>query len=463
MNPDQIDGKVVGLDLEGNIFFTPPFFDKIAETVKPLILEELEKREELGWCHDREYKLDEARTNERIAGFPEKGDCVLVISLDGSAEIKWDSANADAFDLEIFRKIRQPFEDLYLTNAAQPGKTLKLRIGKGDFDIIKTVPEIDLSGLIRNDYLEQITDPLKIGEIIENGHIKPHADIACEKILITGTTRLDQWRSTEDYTYIAPGKILLHAPTKLSDWQHPSDTTYIHGGQIYTESILTAALAALSITTEKLAVGAATAEKINVDQLSAIAANVGILTAGLIKSTDAKTLFDLTNGYMSVSDGVYTRFKAGKLNGDYGTEIRDVDGNITVDLGKIVGGVDYAIVTASNEITTNSAAYVDMVGGTQDMVITKTLPKCKVLLLSHNWGWAPAPASDMWVRFTVNGDPVGYGTGVQQDIKAFFENMWVVSLLEGTYTFRLQWKTTGGAGTIYSRDRELMILYWYVT
>ncbi|GAH53834.1 unnamed protein product, partial [marine sediment metagenome] len=155
----------------------------------------------------------------------------------GSAEIKWDSANADPFDLEIFRKIRQPFEDLYLTNAAQPGKTLKLRIGKGDFDIIKKVSDIDLSGTIRNDYLEQLTDPLKIGQIIKDGHIVPHADIACEKILISGTKRLDQWRSTEDYTFIAPGKILLHATTKLSDWQHPSDTTYIHGGQIYTHSI----------------------------------------------------------------------------------------------------------------------------------------------------------------------------------------------------------------------------------
>ncbi|GAI41790.1 unnamed protein product, partial [marine sediment metagenome] len=135
----------------------------------------------------------------------------------------------------------------------------------------------------------------------------------------------------------------------------------------------------------------------------------------------------------------------------------------TVDMGKIVGGVDYAEVHASAEITTNSASYIDMVGGTQDMVITKTLPKCKVLLLSHNWGWAPAPASDMWVQFTIDGVAKGYETGVQQDIKAFFENMWVESVAAGSHTFKLQWKTTGGAGTIYSHQRELIILYWYVT
>jgi len=322
-----------------------------------------------------------------------------------------------------------------------------------------------LSGTIRNDYLEQITDPLKIAQIIEDGHIKEHADIACEKILISGTKRLDQWRSTEDYTYMAPGMILLHATAKLSDWQHPSGMTYIHGGQIYTESIETDSLAALSITTAKLAAlaitaakiaaGAVTAEKINVTQLSAIAANVGILTAGIIKSTDAKTLFDLTNGYMSVSDGVYTRFKAGKLNGDYGTEIRDADGNLTVDMGKVVGGVDYAVASASNSISTSSASFVDM----PNMSITKTLPKCIVFLMAKVW--ADVPSVDLRIPFTVDGNPVGQESGAASG-KHYPVNLWTKSLAAGSHTFKIQWCTTGGAETVYSEDRILIVQWWYV-
>lgn len=82
--------------------------------------------------------------------------------------------------------------------------------------------------------------------------------------------------------------------------------------------------------------GTIEADKLAVTILSAITANIGTVTAGLIKSTDEKTLFDLTNGYMSVSDGTYIRFKAGKLNGAiFGVEVRDEDGVLTVDEGEV--------------------------------------------------------------------------------------------------------------------------------
>jgi hypothetical protein len=48
--------------------------------------------------------------------------------------------------------------------------------------------------------------------------------------------------------------------------------------------------------------GMITARGISVATLSAISANVGTLTAGVIQSSDSKTVFDLTNGYMLGSD-----------------------------------------------------------------------------------------------------------------------------------------------------------------
>lgn len=228
------DGKVKA---EGEFFFYDKFWKEIEKVGEVTLRKILEKREELGWHQFREYELDKARTNERITDFPEDGDCILVLYIDGSAEIKLNQATADAFDLTIIKRIRHHFEDLYLTNTAQSGLKLKLLIGKGDWQIEETYPQIDLTGSIRNDLLQQITNPDKIGQIIKNSHVIPHADILCEKILLSETTRLDQWRSSEDYTYMDPGRILLHSTTKLSDWRHPSDLTLIAGGQIYTHSI----------------------------------------------------------------------------------------------------------------------------------------------------------------------------------------------------------------------------------
>ena len=405
------------LEAEGQLYLYDNFFDRIEETtIKPL-LEEAERavkeaqEQELGWYDVREYKLDKARSDERITEFLGPGDCVLLLSLDGSAELKFDSPGSFAFDLEVYEEFNHSFEDLYLTNSAQAGKSLKLLFSKGKFKLTKKVPEIDLSGKIRNDYLEQITDPLNIGQIISDGHIVPHANIGCEKILVYGNTRLDKWR-------------------------HPSDFTYIHGGYIYTHSII--------------------ADKLNVALLSAISANVGTLTAGLIKSTDAKTLFDLTNGFFSVSDGTHVRFKAGKLNGDYGTEVRDAAGNVTVDKGKIVGGVDYKVVTAADHIFTNSAVFVDMPG----MSITKTLPKGIVLLMSKNW--CNVPSVDLRVRFEVDGSPVGQESGGASG-KCYACNLWTKSLAAGSHTFKIQWCTTGGAENVETSDRILIVQWWYVT
>lgn len=89
----------------------------------------------LYWCDVRDYELDKARRNELVSDFPSEGDVTLIISITGEAEVKFDSPNADSFDLTGYRKMRHRFSNLYLTNEAQAGKTLRLLFGRGDFDL----------------------------------------------------------------------------------------------------------------------------------------------------------------------------------------------------------------------------------------------------------------------------------------------------------------------------------------
>lgn len=244
--PEEIVGKV---SAEGEIYFTPKFFEGFGGLIKDIILEQvvgpleelLPEPTPLYWHDIREYKLDSARKNERIDDFPDEGDVIYVISISEGASvgIKFDSPNADSFNLSLdgYKKIRHSYTDIFLTNDAQSGATIKILFGRGDWDFVEKILEMDIQGTIRNDYLDQLTDPLKIGQIIKDSHIMPHADIACEKILLSGTRRLDQWLSTEDYTYMAPGMILLHGTKKLSDWRHPSDLALFNGGQIFAHSV----------------------------------------------------------------------------------------------------------------------------------------------------------------------------------------------------------------------------------
>lgn len=74
------------------------------------------------------------------------------------------------------------------------------------------------------------------------------------------TGGINSYASTE----IQPGKILISGSTSLDDWRHGTDATKIDGGDIYANTV--------------------TATQISVTQLDAISANVGTLTAGTITS-----------------------------------------------------------------------------------------------------------------------------------------------------------------------------------
>lgn len=336
---NQIDGKI---EAEGEFSLTDRFWKEsheiyrqaLEEAVQPLI-EALKEPEPLDWYDIRDYDLSEERKDFRINDFPTEGDIVFVISTTGTASVKFDSPNADPFDLSLaaFKKIKHRYSELYLTNEAQSGETLKILFGRGDWDFVEKIPEMDIQGIIRNDYLEQITDPLKIGQIIKDSHIIPHADIACEKILVSETTRLDQWRSTEDYTYIAPGMMLLYATKKLSDWRHPSAMTYIHGGQIYTESI--------------------EAEKLSISDLVEIANKMILAEGRVVIDKDA---FGPNLPGIIINDGTYNRVEAGELAEDiYGMTIRDASGVLWAKLGELQGVwqkvYDHYVLADTTEIT----------------------------------------------------------------------------------------------------------------
>lgn len=71
--------------------------------------------------------------------------------------------------------------------------------------------------------------------------------------------------------------------------------TIIEGSMIRTGTVQTEQLAAEAVTAEKLAAQSVTAEKLSVNSLSAITANIGEMTAGVIRDANSKLIIDATN------------------------------------------------------------------------------------------------------------------------------------------------------------------------
>lgn len=71
----------------------------------------------------------------------------------------------------------------------------------------------------------------------------------------------------------------------VAGWAHASNTTFIDGGDIYT--------------------GTVTASKINVSSLSAISADIGTVTAGIVRSSDSNTSLDLGAGTITFKNGTH--------------------------------------------------------------------------------------------------------------------------------------------------------------
>jgi hypothetical protein len=76
-------------------------------------------------------------------------------------------------------------------------------------------------------------------------------------------------------------------------------------------SILADKIASNAVTADKIIAGAVTAAKISVTDLSAISANVGTLTAGLLRSTDSNVQLDLTNAKFFAGKSTFATAAAG--------------------------------------------------------------------------------------------------------------------------------------------------------
>lgn len=93
----------------------------------------------LEWYDIRNYDLSDARSDERVDDLPGDGNLLIPLTLTGTVQVKFDSPTATSFELSEYEPLKLKFDVLYLSNAAQAGKTLKLLIGKGDWELKKKI------------------------------------------------------------------------------------------------------------------------------------------------------------------------------------------------------------------------------------------------------------------------------------------------------------------------------------
>lgn len=146
-NPDfLIHGKVVGA--KGEFILYEAFWDRLKDKIGSAsfekIISSLKKVDKtlleevaLGeWHTILNFDLKKARITESVS-VPRSGNIVVPISLDGTAQIRFNSVTGHSFDLTEYQPIKIDYEELYLSNTAQTGKYLQLLIGKGDFEFPK--------------------------------------------------------------------------------------------------------------------------------------------------------------------------------------------------------------------------------------------------------------------------------------------------------------------------------------
>ncbi len=97
-------------------------FDDLAKTLNEL------KTKRVKYYTILNYNLDNARSDEPLFI---AGAYIYVLILDGTAKIKLNEIANDSIDLFKYRQIGSPFYRIFLTHAAQIGKTLTIAIGVG--------------------------------------------------------------------------------------------------------------------------------------------------------------------------------------------------------------------------------------------------------------------------------------------------------------------------------------------
>lgn len=143
-NPNA-DGR---MEAEGEFTLYDIFWDKLEEKIGSAsfekVISSLKNIDQtllegiaFGEWHDvLNFDLSSRQVNKSVR-VPKLGNIVIPISLDGTAQIRFDEATEPSFDLIHYQPIKINYEKLFLSNTAQSGKKLQLLIGKGDFEFPK--------------------------------------------------------------------------------------------------------------------------------------------------------------------------------------------------------------------------------------------------------------------------------------------------------------------------------------
>ena len=150
----------------------------------------------------------------------------------------------------------------------------------------------------------------------------------------------------------------------LASWCAANNKTLIDGAKLYTGSVTTEKLAALSVTAAKIASGAVTADKISVTSLEAIAAKIGGFTIGsTYLANNSTALGEITAGkadcvYVGI-DGVSTNQITTSEYGTYKQTVKMFNG--AIELSNVRTDTSS---TAGNSASLLCGGSIDLADGT---------------------------------------------------------------------------------------------------
>lgn len=153
----NMDGK---LGVEGEFTLYERFWTRLQN----LLATDLSKKlgvileKELDWYEFKDFDLVDARQDNEVKNFPAGGNILIPITLTGTAQVAFDRPTSHSFELSQYEPLRLRFTKFYLSNSAQAGKTLRLLVGNGDFELDKKVTEpVDIQAQLRSEVVNTNT------------------------------------------------------------------------------------------------------------------------------------------------------------------------------------------------------------------------------------------------------------------------------------------------------------------
>ena len=197
--------------------------------------EYIRSRKELRFFERIELDLGDARDKEE---HQISGDTILVESIDGEVDLYFNEPESDYVELDRTRKLYMDYWRIYITNAAQTGKSCTIIAGRqGTFDGISDVARESKQGntitvsdkvLVSDDPVESVTDETwtKAKEFL---------------IKITGNYRCKWWghgtAANGGYMRIykdgvAYGTTFTHTAGQGTTWVERTDDLFFEAGEL---------------------------------------------------------------------------------------------------------------------------------------------------------------------------------------------------------------------------------------